>query len=86
MMVPGITEDELWSTLLLGEHPALHEYDPVAHMSKERAGEMWGVDPKTAFNRLCKMADAGKLKKLNVRSPKSNKLMTVFVMVEPKQD
>jgi hypothetical protein len=84
MMIAGITEQDLIDALL-SEYPVLQAYDPKVHMSKEAAAELWGVDPKTAFMRLDRMAKDGKLTRIEAQNPVSKRPMVVFGAVS-KQD
>ncbi len=73
-----ITEHDLIEAILLAEFPTLDDYDPALHLSKDRAATIWNVDPRTAMARLQKMAREGKLVRIEVRNPQTNKVMQVF--------
>ena len=63
---------------LLEEYPPLIDYDATTQMSKERAAEFWNIDPRSALERMHRMVREGKLVKLAVRNPETNREMTVF--------
>lgn len=84
MIIPGITEDEIFAAILASEGVPL--YDPAVHMAPSVAAKKWNVNEKTALLMLREKCEEFPIEELWVRNPKTGRKLIVFKRKETDHD